>query len=373
MLVGLTDEWTLNEKFLFEFITVLNRSHVNVHFFCYKDSHIDKKVKSLKSRVRVYYIHRQTSFFYQMFAFRRFFKRFRVQIVHCFESKSILSIAVAVNKYPLIPFLFTDLTCKSTFKHNFFSRVYINRVDRIITSFNELIPYIHEKYSYPVRKVEQFGVLLKKKRKTDFNKHDLREKILFEKEDWLVGAKCTRETKNIEELQYFIYTFESLKNQRVEEGKVALILFSEREWEEYPFFTELKNILAIERIENIHFVTTEDIPGYFEEIDLWVMHSLDEGIEKSSLNALVNEVPVLAPRSEMVCEFNQRNHFVIETFKFNDSRELRKKIILCLSNNKQILDKVIKYKKNYSKYRYHDENLHDLYVKLITRRYRYHA
>lgn len=373
LLVCYSDEWGVNERFLVNLIKLLSKYEVEIHLFCYKDSLLDLKLKENKANIRVYYTHRQSNIWYKTLAFKRFIKRFSIQIVHGFDAKSLIPLAVAVNSFPLVPLLYNDMNLQTKFKHNFLSRFYINRIDRIITSYYELFLFLSRKYNLHERKIENVGVFVRKNRRSRVNEEqgDILKKILFTEKDWAIGAYIPQTIEDKSSFDFLLDTFEHLQSQTVNKGKIALVVYSERDWDTFLFFGDLKNELLERKIENIHFVTERDSTSQFKDISLWIMLDKSEGLEERSVQALVNEVPVLAPRTEAVLKFNEANHLILETYHHNDARDLRKKILASIENIEHFKAKIVRYKKDLSPYRFNEEVLSEIYWRLLVRRKRH--
>ncbi len=302
----------------------------------------------------------------------------KIDIVHCYDVALLFSISFQLQRRVMVSFVLSLDHVVEKQLRGFWYRPIITRIDCLVLLNKHLKNDAIGGLQLPVKKIEYFGLPITAevvpsdeeiKTLSDVQK-------IFEQYDehFLVGAYISPASEELKNLQPLFCALEVLK-QKTTTGKVSkLVLMSHVNFKEIPLFEAMAKFIKEHKLEDdLVFVTTRNVDIVQRSIHMWVCIDQNELVEDFAISAILADVPVIFIRNFSSNELVREFQGIGETYKMNDSRELREKWEKMLAGNNQYAEKtrVFKYffEKEFSQSNYRT-NLLGLYTRIVQRRNR---
>lgn len=348
------------------------RAGANVYLYCHRDSFLSKKAK--QNGVELVFhkgkFYTKLVQWYKLRALKKLINDLKIDLIHCYNIKILWPIAFFIRRKHKISLILTQGNEVQKFYRNFYYRPLSSRIDQVLLPMQEMVENIWGHLGVPPRKIKFIGmgceqVIEKDKGKSPFG---------FSGERWCIGTNLSGLETNTRFLNTLFNAFQVLTQKGLDNKNYTLVLMCEKDWGEFVLTDELKREVTDRGLEqNIAFYRPENFSKSLEQMDLWVGLSRREDIEDYSIQSLLSGVPVVMPRSSASMEVIRELGTVAETYKRDDSRELREKVEKLLVNldtyKKSLNRSTDKIKEDHGVDLY-ESKLISLYSKVIRRRER---
>lgn len=325
-----SEKWsTIERRAIFD-CTYLRNIGGNPVLLCFEGSQIDKEAE--KEDIPKIYIKRQKLTPHKdinfIIEFRHLLNENRYDIVHCYDLSSMWISAFLMGRKQEIPFFLTLNQNINSVYHNVLSKWLLKRVDAIFTLSQETHNFVVESFSITPSRVKNIGSgieIVKSKSKA--------------KKPQKLG--CVIDNINeLRRLSYIIKSFRLLKSHNdlkvIDDLSLSLFL-GPRIYQQ----DRAKKILTEFEHEfyqgDIMLYSLENKRAEFKEVDILIGVAFDEPLNDYEIVSLINETPVLFPRTAMRQSLMFKYQRIAESYKEGDIRE-------CIS-------KVLKIIKDYATYR----------------------
>lgn len=360
---ALTKRWGTKERFIINDCLHAKEAGARVYLYCYKKSYIEQIAKlngieTLYHRGKVY---TKVLQWHKLRGISKTLKDLKISIVHCYDVSLLWPLTYFLRSMPLVPLVFTQETELEKFYRDFYFRPLIARIDQVFVPMTQLLDNVLGHLNFPLRKMKLIGMGVTQKKIE-------RPKSLpfsFEGTRFCIGTNLNGIETNTKFLDTLFHSLNVLVKKGVGPKGITLILFCERPWNEFHLTDELKRKLTdLGLEENVAFATSDNLAENQSLVDLWVSLVRRETLEDYAIQAIVNGVPVLLPRTALAVDLVSDFGRIGETYRSHDSRELREKLAKILLN----LDT---YKKNIEKAKAPllDTHGRDAYRKMLVNQY----
>ncbi len=318
-----------------------------------------------------HFINRFTDY-HKHYPLKRKIKRYKIDIVHCYDFTFLFSLASQLRRFNLISLVITNDHTIDRPLQKFWYRPLLSRIDFLILLNKHLKNDLAGNLNLPMKKIEYFGM--------GINNHvTIPDEILdlqfsAYKDYFLAGVHFSPDISSISEIEHVFWALKTINASREGDIPLKLCLISNIEFKNSKVLKELTLFLEKESLqEHIIFVTAPEFDSVMKKLNLWISVTMKEFIEDYTLLALVNEIPVIVPRNFCSTELLRDYEGIGESYKAHDSRELRDKWTKVLKARSLYKDKVRLFKFFIEKehdYKIYRQDLLDLYAKMSLRRAR---
>lgn len=346
--VCLSDHWGSSQRALFNDIRYsLDEGH-NVIIYTLRDTFVDLYAKKLRLKI-IYHSGKTNAHVLRWHRFRNIPKIINahdIKMVHCYELDFVWPMSFFLRKnlhIPLFLTLFDEIRTKySSFIYSLLS----SRIDHIFIPFSPLEKNIRGQLRFDGRKVVSLGFGVEKIDQKCQALDGVNSAWAKELDEiWSMGAYVPPHFKNIKPLETAIYAVMGINQKLDVHSQVKLVLASEKKWSETLIYPDLIRFLKDLGVENlVLFYTCENISQLIPSMDLWLGAIGEQYLDDLSIRALIEGVPIVIPRTSSSMEIFRIFGTIGETYKADDSRQLRDqciKIVTEKSHYTRQLKKVI--------------------------------
>jgi hypothetical protein len=368
---ALSYRWETSERNVIRDARVAREQGAKVIVYCYRDSVVDSWCKNH----HIITMHPQGKITNRIKLLKTIknlvstFKKENVALIHCYDVDHLWPLAFFLRTDRVISLVFSLSHELKNFYRNIWFRPLVARIDHIFFISWEMVDNISGHLGVPMRKMDYIG--------TGGNSVEKSDKKPFTKERnaFYIGTNVSGTERDIKFIDVILSGFKILVESNLLDKKLYLVLASEKRWSHFIVANELRRKLTDMGLEsNFIFVDSFEIFEVQLKVDLWVGQDRTEDIEDYCIEALLNRRPVLFPRTASSAEVIRQFGKIGETYKADDSREWRHKVIKVLEN----LDDYQKgFTKNLSKIKeffgpdIYRERLGKSYQSLVGRRERF--
>lgn len=306
------------------------------------------------------------NFYFQL---QHILQRQQVDIIHSYNSETLLPLGMILKKMPHIPMVFTFNENISWRKNNLLDRWFISRTDSVFTFSPDIRELAAETFPVNARKIHVTGAGI------DFPAKIIRSTHLDEKKKIVTFIPRTED--DLKNLRVFVEAIPPLLHHLNAHGFNQRLIFTfltDISWYNHPIYDGLKRMILERHLEmHISFETRPLASASFQDCDIFVSLPMAELFSDQDLYALVTQTPVILPRTSTRQQLVKQGKFG-ETYHPDDGRELRDKMIKILTNYSRYLEELngveLELQEQHHFERYAEE-LYAHYEKLYAQRLRY--
>lgn len=368
--ICLSENWGTLERGVIRDCNVANEQSMNAFLYCYKGSAIEERAIELGINT----LHHHGKAFTKVFEWHKFrnipqlLNQHNINFVHCYNIKILWPIAFFLRRYPGIPLVLTQRDEFKKFYKEFWYRPLISRLDQVLVPMTEMLENIKGHLGVPSKRIEFCGMGAIRFEDEQNNT----QRFIKEEGELIFATNFGGEEKNLDHLQPLLKALEVFKKK----GRAfKLILSSKKKWEDFLIYEHIQDeVRKCGLTENVQFSTVKRLGSIQKEVDIWIGLPKKEDLEDFCVTSLLNGTPVLFPRSAASMELLRELGKVGESYKGQDSRELRTKLDAMLKdldfycsnvkNSQKLLDSL------YGKATYTAQFLSN-YQRVIARRKRF--
>ena len=370
--LGLSFRWGSLERMILKDCLLARDAGAKVYLYCYKNSLLEERAMA-EGITTIHHhgkVHTKIFQWNKLKVLTRLFRELNVNLVHCYDIKILWPISFFLRANPLVPLVFTQGFELRKFYRAFWFKPLVSRVDQVFLPTIGLEENVWGHLGIPPRKVDLIGMACPAGEHRECPKPPFR----YTEERWYIGTNLTGLETNTKFLNTIFHAFQVLLQNKLEEKGFTLVLALERPWSEFGLNDELKRQVKDMGIEEyVAFVGPVSMEEIQRHVDVWVGQSRREDLEDYTVESLLNGRPVVMPRSVASMETLRELGRVGETYKRDDSRELREKItkiLLNLETYEGNLHKANQPLRDRYGDRTYAENLIKIYYNLLNRRKR---
>lgn len=325
LLVCPSQKWSSIERRVLLDSSFLRNIGCNPVILCFKGSQIDIEAEAEDiSRV---YINSKISFYPGMMGFffelRKLILEKRFDIVHCYSLFSMWLSAFILGTQQKTPLFLTFNQNEARSPGHIIAKWLIKRVDYIFTFSKEVEDYLKATLPIPPKKLRNLGVgleVVKSHSKSDsglvvgcvINNVNELKNLYFPVKVFRLLKDCTYGEFEYAQLQIFL-------GPRIFQKERAKNVLTELDYEFYK--------------GDIHLLNLKGHVSHLKEIDVFFGTAFDEPINDYEVLSLLNQVPVLFPRTAMRQSLLQNYPGIGESYLEEDLREARGKLLKILKNS----------------------------------------
>ncbi len=339
ILICPSEYWSTIERTALRDGKILTSEGHQVFYYLLQDSHLDLKVKSYGMKA-FYHQGRMSTSLLQWTRLRSIptiIEQNEIEIVQCYDLHMLWPISFFLRKKSLVPLIFSHNVEIQKVYHNFWYRPLIARIDMTLLPNKEMIEGVVGSLRIPAHKIDFCGLGVGEERLYEEETNQPTSGHFLENfnEDWLLGCYVGAHEDNIEYLKPLFQALAVLREQRPNDRGVKLVLISDKAWDQHLLTTEIGNYLVDTGLDqDVLFESKTPVIKVQRWMDLWIGLRSFEAIEDYTVTSLLGGIPVVMTRSTASIELLRQYPKIAETYKRNDSRELRCKIMDLMSNFK---------------------------------------
>ncbi|MAX66497.1 MAG: glycosyltransferase [Bacteriovoracaceae bacterium] len=363
LLVCTSQKWsTVERRVLFD-STFLRNIGCNPIIFCQKGSQLDKAAES--EDIPRFYIKKKKLDFYLgiqfLFELRSLIQEKRFDIVHCYTLSSAWVTSFILQWDQKIPFFFTLNQNVNSFYQNLFAKWLLRRVDYIFTLSDEIKEFVEETFPVHSRKIVTLGGGL-----------EVLKKAARKEEVQTLGC-IINDLNELKRLRYVIRTFRVLKKSHADTlGALELNIFLGPRIYQKDRFKKFLTEFDYEFYEgDIFLLSLEEKSYLLKNLDVFWGTAFDEPLNDYEIVCIMNEIPVLFPRTSMRQNLLFRLPWVGESYYQGDIREAKTKLEKIINNYNVYRSSLADSSEKIQQYHgldYYAEQLQRFYEKAFSKR-----
>jgi glycosyltransferase involved in cell wall biosynthesis len=306
----------------------------NPKVFCFKNSIIEEKLNYHGIETITFNKKKLTGNFdinYYL-TLKKILKKEQFSVIHCYGLRSVWVICLALRSYFKTGLILTLNTSYKNHLKGFFYRILARRIDSVFCFTQRLKDILVEFLPIHKRKFNIIGAGINMQKFDHFSK--------VETETFRVGTIINEEYIKLADLEAFINSLlpliENKKNIPFE-----IVLVATKPWSEMKIKKELVDLLHERGVDyKVSLKESRDLLEQFSFLDLY-LNPTREPFHIYNLYAAMCHVPVLTSRDGAFggFEVNEDSTF-LETYRYDDSRELIVKCMKIQSNYDQYMKSV---------------------------------
>ena len=369
--VCLSEEWRTLERRCISDASYFRNIGGASFILCYEKSLVDQEAE--KEDIPRLYFHNTLSnwrsklnFYFQI---QHILQKQQVDIIHSYNSETLLPLGMILKGMPQIPMVFTFNESIAWKKNNLLDKWFISRTDSVFTFSPNIRELAAEIFPVSLRKIHVTGAGI------DFPARIIRSTHVDEKKKIVTFIPRTED--DLKNVRLLVDAIPPLLHQLEALGYGQRLIFtflSDISWYNHPLYDGLKRMILERHLEmHISFETRPLASSSFQDCDIFVSLPLPELFSDQDLYALVTQTPVLLPRTSTRSQLVKQGKFG-ETYHPEDGRELKDKLVKILTNYPRYLEELngveldLQEQHHFERYA---EELYAHYEKLYTQRLRY--
>ncbi len=371
--MGLSKRWGSEERTILRDCLHASRSGAKVYLYTYKKSLLSVRAQALGIEC---YFHKGKfpTKFYKWHRLRKLSQLIidlNINLVHCYDIKVIWPLCYYLRSLSLVPLVFTLGQDMKLYYRNFWFGPLIKRVDQVFLSSLAQVENVWGHLGIPPRKTDFIGFGISTVRK---NEERVNPPYRFTEKRFYIGTNLNGLETNTRFLDTVFHSFRVMIEKGLGEKNYTFVLCNERAWSDCVLTDELRRQVKDWGLEeHVAFVGPSDIITDQFHIDLWLGLVRRENLEDYAVQALLVGKPIVLPRTSCSMDLFQEYGQVGETYLSGDSRELREKCELILTNlavyESSLHQSFQGLNEAYGQKR-HEDSLTRIYKKLLKRRRR---
>lgn len=328
--MGLTKRWGTEERLILKDCLLAQRNGAKVFLYTYKNTRLESKAVE----VGVECLYHKGKFAFKIFEWHKLRKLSRlidelnVNLVHCYDSRVLWPLCFYLRQKKLIPLVFTLTSELKSYYRDFWYRPLASRIDQVVLPFPDMVENVWGHLGLPPRRINFVG-MGNKTRVSETQRPPFR----FTEERWYIGTNLNGIETNTQFLETLFHAFRVMIERKLEGKNFTFALYNEKSWADTRLTDELRRQVKDWGLEeHVAFVGPCDIPEQQKWVDLWLGLRRREDLEDYAIQSLISGIPILVPRSTSSMELLRTFGQVGETYKIDDSREIREKADIILRN-----------------------------------------
>lgn len=375
-----SEYWSTIERTALRDCKLLKQQGHQAYLYCLQDSFLDIKAREAGLKIIPHHGKLSTSVirWKKLAHLSNLIQDFNIQIVQCYDIHMLWPVSYFLRNKPLIPLIFSHNVEVQKIYRQMWYRPLISRIDVTLIPNREMLEGVVGSLGMAAHKIENCGLGVGEEKLGQRLTENSEYGHFLEnfQDHWLFACYVGAHETSIGFLQPI---FEALKvlNQLRPQGKACkLVLISDKPWDQTLIYPELRTeLIDAELDQDVLFESKTSVIRLQQWIDLWIGLRSYEAIEDYTVTALLGGVPVVLTRSTTSVELLRLNQALGRTYKKNDSRELRTKILEILENmernQKQIQNSYEKLKELFGIETYRDQLL-NIFQKSLQKRARFY-
>lgn len=369
--VCLSHEWSTTERRCLSDATYFRNIGGASFILCHQKSLVDLEAEK-EDIPRLFFnddlstFRGKLNFYFQLQAV---LQKQQVDIVHTFNSESLLPLGMILKGLPHVPMVFTFNESVPLKKNSVFDRWFISRTDSVFTFSPMVKELAAETFPINERKIHVTGAGI------DFPAKSVRSAHQAERKKIMTFVPRTED--DLKNLRLFVDSIPPLLHQLQSLGfryPVIFTFLSDISWYNHPIYEGLKRMILERHLEmHIAFDTRPLLSTSFQDCDVFVGLPHTELFSDEDLYALVTQTPVLLPRTSARQHLTKQGKFG-ETYHPEDGRELKDKLAKILTNFDKYLEELTGVEQELQEQHHFEryaEELYAHYEKLYSQRLRY--
>ena len=322
LLICISQKWsTIERRVLFD-STFLRNSGCTPVILCEEGSQLD--IAAEKEDISRVYINTKVHFlvnFKVLKELRNLILEKRFDLIHCYSLRSARLAAFILKSHHKIPLILTNNQITKNYKYNFFNRWLLRRIDYVFTLSEELKDFSSELLPLPERKIQSLGGGL------EVFKHDT-------KREEVRNISCVINNLNeLNRLKKIIKIFRVLKGSREDFLKLQLCIFLGPRIYQKEKAKKILTEFDYEFYEgDIQLFSLDARESELKNTDIFIGTAFDEPLNDYESVALMNEIPVLFPRTAARQDLLFKFSWIGESYFEEDIREAKTKLIKIITN-----------------------------------------
>lgn len=337
LIVCPSEYWSTIERTALRDCKLLKDAGHQTYLYCLQDSFLDIKAREAGVKIIPHHGKLSTSVmrWKKLSHLSKLIDDFSIQIVQCYDIHMLWPVSYFLRNKPLIPLIFSyNVEVQKVYRQMWY-RPLISRIDVTLIPNREMLEGVVGSLGIAPHKIEDcgLGVGEEKLGLRSLTQGESGHFLENFRDDWLFGSYVGAHESDIRFLRPI---FEALKvlNEIKPQGKSCkLVLISDKPWDQTLIYPELRTELIDSGLDqDVLFESKTSVIRLQQWMDLWIGLRTYEAIEDYTVSALLGGVPVVLTRSTTSVELLRPNQALGRTYKKNDSRELRTKILHILAN-----------------------------------------
>lgn len=324
LLICTSTKWSTVERRAINDSIFLRDAGCNPTLICLAGSQLDKEAEK-EDIERLYFSKSKINKLLNynlFFELKKIVNDHKFDIIHTYSLDSTWLVSLLMKKNLKIPLFFTCNENIKSFYNHYFAKWLLRRVDHIFTLSEEVKFFIEETFSISQKKVKNLGSGIEVTRNKVLKTDEVR-----------IGCIINNLTE-LNRLKFIVKVFRVLKTHSKKElGNLKLHIFlGPRIYQKdrtKRVLTEIDN----EFYEGDIFLYSLDTKSSeLKKLNLFVSLAFDEPLNDFEVISLLNEIPVLFPRTAMRQNLISKYRWIGESYFQGDIREAKTKIEKILSN-----------------------------------------
>lgn len=260
--------------------------------------------------------------FKYLFELRRILKSSRYNFVHCFNTRYVWMIALALRSHKRIPFFLTvDKRVNYPFKGLLYKWL-LARVDRVFTFSHTMIDIVPSFLDIPRSKVKFSGL-------------GVSEKPMIKESPRILVAIVSE--GQVESLESFIVQILNLLRTK----DLKLMLYYDRSVEFKDKVHKIKDIIiSLQAGEVVGLRKYDAEDSCFQKNRIFINLSTKESITDHEVSALIRNTLVLSARSLSRSNMSRIFFGALQTYKLGDNRGFMDALEFLITNGNEIIEKL---------------------------------
>lgn len=324
LLICTSKKWSTVERRAISDAIFLRNSGSNPTMLCLKNSQVDKEADK-EDIPRIYITPKKIPLLFMFdsyFDFKRILNQGDCDIVHTYSIKHIWPLSLILKSNIKTPLLCTHNEHIKDSHFNIFSRWLLRRVDHILTLSDEIKDLTRETFLINPKKVLNLGSGIDTVRST--------REVVDKK---IIGCVINN-INELHKLKSVVKTFRVLKSHHNGDlGQLMLSIFLGPRVYQKDKAKRVLTELDYEFYEgDILLYSLESKAQELKNLDVFLSLAFDEPLNDFEIMALMNETPVLFPRSATRQDLLFKYRWIGESYYAQDTREAKTKLEKILTN-----------------------------------------
>lgn len=297
----------------------------NPVLYCLKGSPIDREAQKL-SLPRHFYKGKKVNKIFDLTYFldlRNLINENKFDIIHCFSIDFVWTVCLLLMTRPQVPLILTFNRFLKKPYWGIIEKWLLKRIDLVMTFSGSVRSIILNNLPVDGRKVRVMGAGV--------------EMIPVKKQEGANSQKVigcfVSDKSQIENLHAFLFLVQPIF-MKLKQGKsnISFMIFSDGPVEEVLDMEETHSLIEqLQLGEALHFVEIQNIQEAIKKMDIYVSLAFNEPFSDLEVMAALGGIPIVVPRTAARRQLLNKLPGIGESFYFQDSRELRDKLLEVLA------------------------------------------
>lgn len=327
-----SEYWSTIERTALRDAKLLKDEGHDITLYCLQDTFLDIRARALGIDTKYHPGKLSTSLLKwpKLKPLTQYIKDHNVDIVQCYDIHLLWPLSFHLRNFDLVSFIFShNVEIQKMYSYVWY-RPLIKRIDVALLPSREMLEGVVGSLGIPAHKIDYCGLGVASENTTNDSLEKAADHHFLEnyKEDWIIGCYVGAHETKIDFLIPVLNCLKVLIQQRPEGLGVKLVLSSDKPWDQHLISSDLGNYLVDTGLDqDVLFESKTPVSKLQPWVDVWVGVRSFEAIEDYMITALLRGRPIVMTRSTATMELLRRRIQLGYTYKRNDSRELRNKLL----------------------------------------------